>query len=133
MFSISPDVRAFFEAGGGYGGGPKRKAEENTDKKSRHEKVLILENRVKELKASMVRDIPPPNMAELARVMLAMESKTVQNFVDEMTMEDTEGLSEFLQTTKPTDQSLPKLLKFMHKDWEWVGRAFCLVVSSISS
>ena len=81
----------------------------------------------------MVRDIPPPNMAELARVMLAMESKTVQNFVDEMTMEDTERLSEFLQATKPTDQSLPKLLKFMHKDWEWVGCAFCFVVSSIPS
>jgi hypothetical protein len=129
---MSPDVRAFFEAGGGYGGGPKRKAEENTDKKSRHEKVLVLENRVNELKASMVRDIPPPNMAELASVMLAMESKTVQNFVDEMTQEDIVGLSECLQS-KVSEHTMPKMMKFMHKDWVngkgWVSKLF---VSSLS-
>ena len=119
-------------ARGCYGGGPKRKAEENTDRKSRHEKVLILEDRVKELKASMVRDIPPPNMAELARVMQDMESKTVQNFVDEMTQEDIVGLSECLQS-KLSEQTMPKMMKFMHKDWVngkgWVSK---LSVSSLS-
>ena len=111
MFAVSPDVRAFFVAGGGYGGG-KRSKESILTKK---EKVLVTANRTEELKKSLGGVAKTPLTDEALSLLKVVEQSSIKDFIQKLDLATVTKLEDYVGP-KMCERSIPKITFHLTQD-----------------
>ena len=111
MFAVSPDVRAFFVAGGGYGGGKRSKESVLTKK----EKVLVTANRTEELKKSLGGVAKTPLTDEALSLLKVVEQSSIKDFIQKLDLATVTKLEDYVGP-KMCERSIPMITFHLTQD-----------------
>jgi hypothetical protein len=111
MFLSSPDVRAFFEAGGGYGGGKRGKESALTKK----EKVLLTANRTEELKKNLEGVAKTPLTDEALSLLKVVEQSSITDFIQKLDLATATKLEDYVGSNM-CERSIPKITTHLTRD-----------------